>query len=111
LQCFCEQKETFDIKVEGDVDTDPIWCAQKDAYTALVSRVSKDVKDKIFRKNIGAVIQLAYSYSREFEYTMGLEYEWCYYFDQNKSIFDLEMYDFSDLERTSLLNGTILKPF
>lgn len=26
MRCFCEQKETFDLKVEGDVDTDPIWC-------------------------------------------------------------------------------------
>ncbi|MCM2535162.1 hypothetical protein NDK43_25970 [Neobacillus pocheonensis] len=67
------------------------------------------MKDKNFWKNIGAVIQLAYSYSREFEHTIELEYKWCYYFDQNKSIFDLEMFDFSDLERTSLLNGTILK--
>ncbi|MDP4553494.1 hypothetical protein Q9251_21815 [Alkalihalobacillus macyae] len=30
MRCFCENKETFDLKVEGDVDTDPIWCNQCD---------------------------------------------------------------------------------
>jgi len=24
--CYSENKETFDLKIEGDVDTDPIWC-------------------------------------------------------------------------------------
>jgi hypothetical protein len=28
MRCFCEQKETYDLKVEGDVDTDSIWCYQ-----------------------------------------------------------------------------------
>ncbi|MBP3951723.1 hypothetical protein [Bacillus suaedae] len=26
MQCFCEQKETYHLKVEGDVGADPIWC-------------------------------------------------------------------------------------
>lgn len=26
MRCFCRNKETFDLKVEGEVDTDPIWC-------------------------------------------------------------------------------------
>lgn len=26
MRYFCEQKETYDIKVEGDVDTAPTWC-------------------------------------------------------------------------------------
>ena len=28
MQCFCEQKETYELKVEGDVGADPIWCNQ-----------------------------------------------------------------------------------
>ncbi|WP_079708639.1 hypothetical protein [Paraliobacillus ryukyuensis] len=28
MRCFCENKEIFDLKVEGDVYTDPIWCNQ-----------------------------------------------------------------------------------
>lgn len=26
MKCFCEQKETYYLKVEGDVGADPIWC-------------------------------------------------------------------------------------
>jgi hypothetical protein len=26
LKCFCEKRETFELKVEGDVGSDPIWC-------------------------------------------------------------------------------------
>lgn len=26
MQCFCEQKETYHLKVEADVGADPIWC-------------------------------------------------------------------------------------
>ncbi|CAH0187230.1 hypothetical protein SRABI80_01510 [Peribacillus frigoritolerans] len=28
MECFCEQKETYELKVEGDVGADPIWCNQ-----------------------------------------------------------------------------------
>lgn len=28
MQCFCEQKETYELKIEGDVGADPIWCNQ-----------------------------------------------------------------------------------
>ncbi len=28
MRCLCENKETFNLKVEDDVDTDPIWCNQ-----------------------------------------------------------------------------------
>ncbi|GAA0381641.1 hypothetical protein [Bacillus horti] len=27
MECFCEQKETYELKVEGDVGADPIWCS------------------------------------------------------------------------------------
>lgn len=86
-----------------------LWTHTKDTDTALVSRVSKNVKDKNFWKNIGTVINLAYSYSRDFEHTLELEYKWCYYFDHNKSIFVQDLYDFRDMDRISLLNGSILK--
>lgn len=26
MSCFCEEKETFNLKLEGDVGADPIWC-------------------------------------------------------------------------------------
>lgn len=86
-----------------------LWTHIKDKDTALVSKVSENVKGKNFWKNIGAVIQLAYSYSRNFEHTMDLEYKWCYYFERNKLIVEQEIYDCCDLDRYSLLNGTILK--
>lgn len=84
-----------------------IWTHSKDTDTALVSLVSSNVKNINFWKNVGVIIQLAYSYSRDFEHTMELEYRWCYYFDPNKSIFDQELYRNSD--KYGLLNGTILK--
>lgn len=28
MECFCEQKETYELKVESDVGADPIWCNQ-----------------------------------------------------------------------------------
>ncbi|WP_100374769.1 hypothetical protein [Bacillus sp. FJAT-45037] len=28
MYCFCEQKEAFELKVEGDIGADPIWCNQ-----------------------------------------------------------------------------------
>ncbi|MES1041076.1 hypothetical protein FOA20_16620 [Peribacillus simplex] len=28
MECLCEQKETNELKVEGDVGADPIWCNQ-----------------------------------------------------------------------------------
>ncbi|ASS95613.1 hypothetical protein BS1321_17900 [Peribacillus simplex NBRC 15720 = DSM 1321] len=28
MECFCEQKEINELKVEGDVGADPIWCNQ-----------------------------------------------------------------------------------
>ncbi|MGZ9774088.1 hypothetical protein ACXY7N_26435 [Bacillus toyonensis] len=85
-----------------------LWTHTKDSYTALVSRVSKDVKNKNFWKNIGTVIQLSYSYSTCFEHTMDMEYKWCYYFDSNESISEQIIYG-GDSDRYSLLNGTILQ--
>jgi hypothetical protein len=26
MECFCYRKETFELKIEGDVGADPIWC-------------------------------------------------------------------------------------
>ncbi|WP_186578258.1 hypothetical protein [Aquibacillus kalidii] len=28
MRCNCDNKETFQLKLEGDVDTDPIWCGE-----------------------------------------------------------------------------------
>ncbi|WKA56561.1 hypothetical protein [Planococcus shixiaomingii] len=26
MRCFCEKQETNELKLEGDIDTDPLWC-------------------------------------------------------------------------------------
>jgi len=26
MNCLCMQKETYELKVEGDIGADPIWC-------------------------------------------------------------------------------------
>lgn len=26
MTCFCEEQETHEVKLEGDVETDPLWC-------------------------------------------------------------------------------------
>ncbi|MEK4715606.1 hypothetical protein MKY15_22385 [Sporosarcina sp. FSL K6-1540] len=28
MKCLCKQKEVHDLKVEGDIGADPIWCNQ-----------------------------------------------------------------------------------
>ncbi|MRX73746.1 hypothetical protein GJU40_16515 [Bacillus lacus] len=28
MDCFCEEAEIYELKVEGDVGADPIWCNQ-----------------------------------------------------------------------------------
>ena len=28
MHCFCDQKEAYELKIEGDVGTDPVWCNQ-----------------------------------------------------------------------------------
>jgi len=77
----CDEEELF------------IWTHTKDKETALVSLVSSNVKSQDFWKNIGVVIQLAYSYSRDFEHTMDLEYRWFYYFNPKKSIQEQQIFN------------------
>ncbi len=28
MECLCEQKETQELKIEGDVEAEPVWCNQ-----------------------------------------------------------------------------------
>ncbi|GAE37420.1 hypothetical protein [Halalkalibacter akibai] len=28
MKCFCEQEDTLDLKIEGDVGAEPIWCSK-----------------------------------------------------------------------------------
>ncbi|MFP5203383.1 MULTISPECIES: hypothetical protein [Bacillus] len=84
-----------------------IWTHKKNSYSALVSKVSKDVKNENLWKNIGAVISLAYSYSTTFEHSMKLDYKWCYYFDSNKLLLEHTIYNKGYYE--SLPIGTVLK--
>lgn len=86
-----------------------IWTHTENKSSVLISSVSLCVKEEKFWKNIGNVIQLCYSYYRDFEHTMELEYKWCYYFDSKAELEDTVIYDCSDLDRYSIHDGTELK--
>ncbi|MEL3973338.1 hypothetical protein AAEO50_13705 [Rossellomorea oryzaecorticis] len=48
MRCLCEQKETFDLKIEGDVGADPIWCAQCGCNLELEGLpISNELKEKL----------------------------------------------------------------
>jgi transcription elongation factor Elf1 len=50
MRCFCENKQTFNLKVEGDVDTDPIWCNQCGCNFDIEEvPLSEDLKDDLMR--------------------------------------------------------------
>lgn len=98
----------FQIMKCGDEEL-YIWTHTKNKDTALVSKVSKSVKGKKFLKNIGNIIQLSYSYTRQFEHTMDIEYKWCYYFEPSESLEEHVIYNCTNIDRYNLLNGTILK--
>ncbi|EFV74831.1 hypothetical protein HMPREF1013_04857 [Bacillus sp. 2_A_57_CT2] len=50
MHCFCENKETFDLKVEGDVSADPIWCNQCGCNFDIEEvPLSEDLKDDLMR--------------------------------------------------------------
>lgn len=86
-----------------------VWTHTEDQYSALISKVSSSIKEKNFWKNIGTVIQLSYSYLRDFEHTMEIEYKWCYYFDPQRNIDEQELFDCNELDRFFIQDGTILK--
>lgn len=50
MKCICEQKETYNLKVEGDVGADPIWC-NKCGYNLDFEEVpiSTELKDELMR--------------------------------------------------------------
>ncbi|MGM0843916.1 MAG: hypothetical protein ACQEUT_02980 [Bacillota bacterium] len=48
MQCFCVQKETYELKVEGDVGADPIWCTQCGCNFDLENiPISKELKNEL----------------------------------------------------------------
>jgi hypothetical protein len=50
MQCFCEHKEAYHLKVEGDVDTDPIWCNQCGCnFDIEEAPISNGLKDELVR--------------------------------------------------------------
>ncbi|PEC20467.1 hypothetical protein COM96_19355 [Bacillus cereus] len=50
MRCYCENKETFDLKVEGDVDTDPIWCNQCGCNFDIEEvPISENLKDELMK--------------------------------------------------------------
>ncbi|KHE73188.1 hypothetical protein [Halobacillus sp. BBL2006] len=50
MRCLCENNDTFDLKVEGDVDTDPIWCNQCGCNLDIEEvPISENLKDEIIK--------------------------------------------------------------
>ncbi len=50
MRCFCEGKETYYLKVEGDVDTDPIWCDQCGCNFDIEEvPISEELKEELMR--------------------------------------------------------------
>lgn len=48
MRSFCEQKETFDLKIEADVGADPIWCDECGCNLELEDTpISNDLKKKL----------------------------------------------------------------
>jgi hypothetical protein len=50
MQCFCKHKETDDLKVEGDVGADPIWCNICGCNFDIEEvPISDDLKEEVMR--------------------------------------------------------------
>ncbi|WP_163538412.1 hypothetical protein [Gracilibacillus sp. YIM 98692] len=50
MKCFCEQKETYNLKIEGDVGADPIWCNKCGCNLDFGEiPVSNELKDELMR--------------------------------------------------------------
>jgi len=48
MRCFCKNGKTFDLKVEGDVGADPIWCSQCGCNLDIEEiPISEDLKDEL----------------------------------------------------------------
>jgi hypothetical protein len=48
MRCFCEQNQTYELKVEGDVDTDSIWCKKCGCNLDIeVVPISNDLKKEL----------------------------------------------------------------
>lgn len=86
-----------------------VWTHTEDKYSALISKVSFRVKEENFWKNIGSIIQLSYSYLRDFEHTMEMDYKWGYYFDPSREFEEQEFYNCNEMDMHFILDGTITK--
>lgn len=50
MQCLCKNKDPFDIKVEGDVGADPIWCNKCGCNFDIEEvPISDDLKDELMK--------------------------------------------------------------
>jgi hypothetical protein len=50
MQCFCEQKETYELKIEGDIGADPIWCNKCGCNLDLENiPISNELKRELMR--------------------------------------------------------------
>jgi plasmid stability protein len=48
MMCLCEQQETYELKVEGDVGADPLWCNQCGCNLELDDvPISNELKEKL----------------------------------------------------------------
>ncbi|QGU00013.1 hypothetical protein SYNTR_1419 [Candidatus Syntrophocurvum alkaliphilum] len=50
MKCLCEQKETYNLKVEADVGADPIWCKHCGCNLDIEDfSISLDLKSKLWK--------------------------------------------------------------
>ncbi|WP_026690365.1 hypothetical protein [Alteribacter aurantiacus] len=50
MHCFCEQKETYELKIEGDVGADSVWCNQCGCNLDLeVFPISNELKSELMK--------------------------------------------------------------
>lgn len=48
MHCICESKETFNVKLEGEVSADPIWCNQCGCNIDMEEvPISDDLKEEL----------------------------------------------------------------
>ena len=90
-----------------------IWTYRKDTNSGLISEVSPLIKEKPFWKNVGTVLQLAYTFWISFEHPASydeIDYKWIYCFNPTStSIDDAVFYNLDVFERHNISNGRILK--
>lgn len=89
-----------------------VWTYEKDSYSALISQVNPEIKEKSFWKTVGSIINLSQAYSEAFEgvdFDKRLEYCWIYYFTEHTLFSELVFYNLDGMDYATIHNGRIIK--